>query len=180
MADEKDKGPADEPDLTAGDPANESDTEGREAAESEQADEPTNEELVAEAEDSADDSDPEADDDDSDDAGQEKELVSVGAASRTKSEGGRSESAEAGGSKGPQKKTEATPKQRKGDDRPRRTGPITLIKESAAELRKVVYPTGPQLLNYFIVVLVFVLIIIAIVSLLDLGFGWVIFRIFGS
>ena len=46
------------------------------------------------------------------------------------------------------------------------------------ELRKVVYPTGQQLLNYFVVVLIFVLFIIAYVSLLDLGFGAAMFRIF--
>lgn len=178
MADDKDKGPADEPDLSAGDPERQSEEEAQAGTESERTEEPTDEELAAEAEDSADDSDPETGDDDSGDADQEKELVSVGASSKTQSEGGRAESAASSESKGRQKKTEATPKQNKGDNRPRRTGPITLIKESVAELRKVVYPTGPQLLNYFIVVLVFVLIIIGIVSLLDLGFGWVIFRIF--
>jgi preprotein translocase subunit SecE len=44
----------------------------------------------------------------------------------------------------------------------------------------VVYPTGQQLLNYFLVVLVFVLFIIAFVSLLDLGFGALVFRIFSN
>ena len=44
--------------------------------------------------------------------------------------------------------------------------------------RKVVYPTGQQLINYFVVVLVFVLFVIAYVSLLDLGLGAAIFRIF--
>ena len=46
------------------------------------------------------------------------------------------------------------------------------------QLRKVVYPTGQQLINYFVVVLVFVLFVIAYVSLLDLGLGWAIFKIF--
>jgi preprotein translocase subunit SecE len=59
-----------------------------------------------------------------------------------------------------------------------RTGPVTFVKESVGELRKVVYPTGQQLLNYFVVVLVFVLFVIAYVSLLDLGMGWAIFRVF--
>jgi preprotein translocase subunit SecE len=52
------------------------------------------------------------------------------------------------------------------------------VKESVGELRKVVYPTGQQLLNYFVVVLVFVLFVIAYVSLLDLGLGWALFRVF--
>jgi preprotein translocase subunit SecE len=59
-----------------------------------------------------------------------------------------------------------------------RTTPIKFVRQSIGELRKVVYPTGPQLINYFVVVLVFVLFVIAYVSLLDLGFGWVIFKIF--
>lgn len=59
-----------------------------------------------------------------------------------------------------------------------RTTPIKFVKQSVGELRKVVYPTGQQLVNYFIVVLVFVLFVIAYVSLLDLGFGAAIFRIF--
>jgi preprotein translocase subunit SecE len=59
-----------------------------------------------------------------------------------------------------------------------RTTPIRFVRQSIGELRKVVYPTGPQLINYFVVVLVFVLFVIACVSLLDLGFGWAIFKIF--
>jgi preprotein translocase subunit SecE len=59
-----------------------------------------------------------------------------------------------------------------------RTTPIRFVRQSIGELRKVVYPTGPQLINYFVVVLVFVLFVIAYVSLLDLGFGWAIFKIF--
>jgi preprotein translocase subunit SecE len=59
-----------------------------------------------------------------------------------------------------------------------RTTPVKFVRQSIAELRKVVYPTGPQLINYFVVVLVFVLFVIAFVSLLDLGLGWAIFKIF--
>ncbi len=61
---------------------------------------------------------------------------------------------------------------------PERTTPPKFVRQSVGELRKVVYPTGQQLLNYFVVVLVFVLFIISIVSLLDLGLGWAIFKIF--
>ena len=59
-----------------------------------------------------------------------------------------------------------------------RTTPLKFVRQSVGELRKVVYPTGQQLINYFVVVLVFVLFVIAYVSLLDLGFGAAIFRIF--
>ena len=47
-----------------------------------------------------------------------------------------------------------------------------------AELRKVVWPTQQQLITYFIVVLVFVLVIMTIVSLLDLAFGRLVFKVF--
>jgi preprotein translocase subunit SecE len=59
-----------------------------------------------------------------------------------------------------------------------RTSPVKFVKQSVGELRKVVYPTGEQLIKYFVVVLVFVLFVIAYVSLLDLGFGAAIFKIF--
>ena len=62
--------------------------------------------------------------------------------------------------------------------KPERTSPIRFVRQSIGELRKVVYPTGQQLINYFVVVLVFVLFVIAYVSLLDLGMGWAIFKIF--
>jgi preprotein translocase subunit SecE len=62
--------------------------------------------------------------------------------------------------------------------KPERTTPVKFVRQSIGELRKVVYPTGQQLINYFVVVLVFVLFVIAYVSLLDLGLGWVIFKIF--
>jgi preprotein translocase subunit SecE len=48
-----------------------------------------------------------------------------------------------------------------------------------AELRKVVWPTQQQLVTYFIVVMVFVLVMIAYVSVLDLAFGKAVFKIFG-
>jgi preprotein translocase subunit SecE len=74
-------------------------------------------------------------------------------------------------------KTAATAKRDQPAKR-ERTTPLKFVRQSIGELRKVVYPTGQQLLNYFIVVLVFVLFVIAYVSLLDLGFGAAIFRIF--
>ena len=59
-----------------------------------------------------------------------------------------------------------------------RTTPVAFVQQSVGELRKVVYPTGQQLGNYFVVVLVFVLFIIALVSLLDLAIGKLVFAIF--
>ncbi len=49
-----------------------------------------------------------------------------------------------------------------------------------AELRKVVWPTRSQLITYTAVVLVFVGFIIAVVSLLDLAFGWLVLEVFGG
>jgi preprotein translocase subunit SecE len=77
-----------------------------------------------------------------------------------------------------EKKGRATPKQRPSARPGGRTNPVTFVKESVGELRKVVYPTGQQLANYFVVVLIFVLFIIAIVSVLDLAFGWAILKVF--
>lgn len=62
--------------------------------------------------------------------------------------------------------------------RDKRTSPATFYRQVVAELRKVVWPTQEQLVTYFIVVLAFVLVIMAIVSLLDLGFGKLVFAVF--
>jgi preprotein translocase subunit SecE len=65
------------------------------------------------------------------------------------------------------------------ESRERRTGPATFYRQVVAELRKVVWPSQQQLITYFAVVMVFVLVIMAIVSLLDLGFGRLVFKVFG-
>ena len=59
-----------------------------------------------------------------------------------------------------------------------RTSPATFYRQVVAELRKVVWPTRQQLVTYFWVVLVFVVVVMAFVSLLDLGFGKAVFEIF--
>ncbi len=63
--------------------------------------------------------------------------------------------------------------------RAERTGPVLFYRQVVAELRKVVWPTQQQLVTYFIVVLVFVLVLMTVVSLLDLGFGRLVFKVFG-
>ena len=62
----------------------------------------------------------------------------------------------------------------------KRTGPATILRQVVAELRKVVWPTQEQLVTYFIVTMVFVIVFMAIVSALDLGFGKLVFAIFGQ
>jgi len=59
-----------------------------------------------------------------------------------------------------------------------RTSPATFYRQVIAELRKVVYPTRPQVVNYFMVVLFFVLVMMAFVAGLDYGLGNLMFEIF--
>ncbi|QIK71465.1 preprotein translocase subunit SecE [Propioniciclava coleopterorum] len=60
-----------------------------------------------------------------------------------------------------------------------RVGPIKFAEQSVDELKKVVWPTWQQVSSYFWAVLVFVLVIIAYVSLLDLGLGALLLKLFG-
>ncbi|MCW2816778.1 MAG: preprotein translocase, SecE subunit [Nocardioides sp.] len=60
----------------------------------------------------------------------------------------------------------------------KRTSIPTFYRQVVAELRKVVYPTQEQLITYFIVVMVFVLVMMALIAGLDLGFGKLAFAVF--
>ena len=75
--------------------------------------------------------------------------------------------------------TQSRPVGSTSSTRGKRTSPATFYRQIVAELRKVVWPTQQQLITYFLVVLVFVLVIMTIVSLLDLGFGRLVFKVFG-
>ncbi len=61
----------------------------------------------------------------------------------------------------------------------KRTSPALFYRQVVAELRKVVWPTQQQVVTYFVAVLVFVAVVMAMVSLLDLGFGKLVFWVFG-
>ena len=74
--------------------------------------------------------------------------------------------------------TQSPPVRSSASPGPKRTSPSTFYRQIVAELRKVVWPTQQQLITYFIVVLVFVLVIMTIVSLLDLAFGKLVFQVF--
>jgi preprotein translocase subunit SecE len=63
--------------------------------------------------------------------------------------------------------------------RKKRVSPAVFYRQVVAELRKVVWPTQQQLITYFMVVLVFVIVVMTIVSLLDLGLGKLVFAVFG-
>jgi preprotein translocase subunit SecE len=60
----------------------------------------------------------------------------------------------------------------------KRTSPVTFYRQVVAELRKVVWPTQEQLVTYFVVTMVFVIFFMTLVSLLDLGFGKLVFELF--
>ena len=64
--------------------------------------------------------------------------------------------------------------------RSERTSPVTFYRQVVAELRKVVWPSQQQLITYFVVVMAFVLVMIALVSVLDLAFGKAVFAVFGG
>ena len=63
---------------------------------------------------------------------------------------------------------------------PGRVGRTSLFfRETVGEMRKVIYPTRKELVNYTLVVLVFVTAVVLIVSALDWGFTQIILRVFG-
>jgi len=86
--------------------------------------------------------------------------------------------------KAPVKKTSATKKRRdseRGEHDPYRAkNPVQFVRQSAAELKKVVWPSWGELTVLFSAVLLFVLFIIAYVMLLDNGFGWALLSLFGG
>ena len=163
MADKEPAGSKDDP--TPADDLVEPDDSDLTEPTNEELAEPTGEELLAESDTSG---------ASGLDAG-DREPVSVGApagATKKASASGAARRSE------PEAKGRPTRKRDGGEPAKHRTGPVTFVRESVGELRKVVYPTGPQLLKYFVVVLIFVLFVIAYVSLLDLAFGAAMFRIF--
>jgi len=105
----------------------------------------------------------------------ETEQVAVAAADARPKRKSTAETAAAVGGKG-----HATPKRTTpGEHEHKRATPAQFVREVAGELKKVVWPTWDQLRQYFLVVLVFVLIMIAIVFFLDLGFGAAILKWLG-
>lgn len=86
--------------------------------------------------------------------------------------------------KAPVKKTTATRKrsetEREEHDPYRAKNPAQFVRQSVAELKKVVWPTWVELTVLFSAVLLFVLFIIAYVMLLDNGFGWALLSLFGG
>jgi preprotein translocase subunit SecE len=69
-------------------------------------------------------------------------------------------------------------------DRARSRGPIGRImlfmRQVITELKKVITPTRKELFSYTAVVLVFVVIMMVLVSLLDVAFGFAVQNVFGN
>jgi len=59
-----------------------------------------------------------------------------------------------------------------------RTGPLQFLREVRAELRKVAWPSRPEVINYSIIVLITVVILTAYIAILDYAFGEAIFKLF--
>ncbi len=57
--------------------------------------------------------------------------------------------------------------------------PTRFVREAVSEMRKVLWPSRSELVTYSIVVIVFVVIMIAIVAGLDLGFAKLVLVVFG-
>jgi len=53
------------------------------------------------------------------------------------------------------------------------------VREIISEMRKVLWPARTELVTYTIVVIIFVVIMVAIVAGLDLGFAKLVLKIFG-
>jgi len=62
--------------------------------------------------------------------------------------------------------------------REKRLGPGEYAREVRAELRKVAWPTRPEVINYSIIVFVAVVVLTAFVGFLDYGFGEFVLRLF--
>jgi preprotein translocase subunit SecE len=55
---------------------------------------------------------------------------------------------------------------------------MQFLREVRSELRKVAWPTRPEVINYSIIVLVAVVLLTAYVAALDYGFGDVLLKLF--
>jgi preprotein translocase subunit SecE len=61
---------------------------------------------------------------------------------------------------------------------PERTTPAVFVREVRSELRKVIWPTRKELGTYTTVAVVFILVMVAIVVSIDLGFSNLVFDVF--
>ena len=57
--------------------------------------------------------------------------------------------------------------------------PTRFVRESVSEMRKVLWPSRNELVTYAIVVIIFLVIVVAIVAGLDIGFAKLVLLVFG-
>jgi preprotein translocase subunit SecE len=65
-------------------------------------------------------------------------------------------------------------------EREKRTGPVQFVREVRGELRKVVWPTRTEVINYSIIVLVALAILTAFVATQDWFWNWSVFNLYGE
>ncbi|MCK0173786.1 MULTISPECIES: preprotein translocase subunit SecE [Mycobacteriaceae] len=87
---------------------------------------------------------------------------------------------DSGGGKDGNGKTKKTAKDESGGRANPITYVITFIKQVVAELRKVIWPNRKQMVNYTIVVLIFLAFMVALISGVDYGAGRLIGLFFGE
>jgi preprotein translocase subunit SecE len=73
------------------------------------------------------------------------------------------------------RKRQAPPAARPKEER---TTPAQFVREVRGELRKVAWPTRPEVVNYSIIVLVALVVLTAYVAALDYGFGELLLKLF--
>jgi len=73
--------------------------------------------------------------------------------------------------------TKRRPPQPAPKNRDARVGPVQFVREVRGELRKVAWPTRPEVINYSIVVLVAVVLLTALIFGLDWVFGNVVLKL---
>ena len=59
-----------------------------------------------------------------------------------------------------------------------RTSPAQFLREVRGELRKVAWPSRPEIINYSIIVLITVVVLTTYIATLDFAFGEAVFKLF--
>ena len=80
----------------------------------------------------------------------------------------------------PTRERRRQPQQPRPQEREKRTSPREFVKEVRSELRKVAWPTRPEVINYSIIVFVAVVVLTAFVGFLDYGFGEFVLNLFNA
>ena len=57
--------------------------------------------------------------------------------------------------------------------------PVRFVREAVSEMRKVLWPSRREMTTYTVVVMIFVVIMVTVVALLDLGLAKLVIAVFG-